>query len=270
VHEARDRLFGYSSVSATIREFVALGDRRFEADGSYLAGPFAPMPHLRVEYLMRFGNTEGSIVEVCDGQILRTMRTIRRLDLPADASEEQKTPEIVITRRDLQEILEAVQEHGTTPEAILQAELGIGGLPALLTALENTMRFESVMPETLGDRPCRVVRARWKPEFLVELETQFRYFGRDLKPYLPDHARIHFDEETLFPVRITYWPTPGPSGSSGTPLLTLEFTDIRLNEPISQTAFVLETPAGLDERDVTEDFVRAIEEAGTSGAPATP
>ena len=75
-----------------------------------------------------------------------------------------------------------------------------------------------------------------------------------------------FDAETLFPLRITYWPPPAESGPARPPLLTLEFTDVRLNESVSPLLF--EFPAsGADETDITEQFIEAIEAAAQ---PATP
>lgn len=270
---ARQRLFGYSSVRASIREYVQLGEYRFEAEGSYIAGPFNPLPQLRLEYQVRVGNTVGTLLEVCDGQILRTQKTIQRLERqPANAvgsaSPDKGTePETTVTRRDVSAILKAVHKHGPTPETILQAELGIGGLPALLTSIERCMAFDSVREEPLAGRPCHVLQATWKPEYLAQLTQQFRIFGRNVQTYLPAFVRIHLDAETLFPLRITYWPAPAESGPALPALLTLEFTDVRLNEQVSPLLF--EFPAtGADETDVTEQFVDAIKAASAAGAAA--
>jgi len=294
LHESKQRLFAYSSVQADIREFVALGDRRFEAVGRYIAGPFNPLPQLRLEYHVRVGNTEGTLHEICDGQILRTEKTIgrvRRADAVTGeqstisdsastaggaASSEPTSPEstadrpfVAVTRRDVRRVLEAVQKHGPTPETILQAELGIGGLPALLTSIERAMVFDAVLEEPLGGRRCHVLQGRWRPEFLAELERHFAHFKKRVDPFLPQTVRIHLDAETVFPVRISYWPAPPNDGRALTPLLTLEFTNIRLNEAVPAEYFQF-VPTGSDERDTTGEFIEAIKAAAqTPPAPST-
>jgi hypothetical protein len=273
LHAARQRLFGYTSVRSSIRESVHIGEHRFEAQGSYIAGPFNPLPQLRLEYQVRVGDTVGILLEVCDGQILRTQKTLRRIDQPptsdSHTSKDDPTgPETTVTRRDVRKILDAVRRHGPTPETILQAELGIGGLPALLTSLERSMVFDAPRNEPLAGRPCHVLQASWKPEYLAQLSQQFQYFGRNVHTYLPAFTRVHLDAETLFPLRITYWPEPAESGPARPPLLTLEFTDVRLNEGVSPLVF--EFPiTGADETDITDEFIEAIEAAAAPAATAT-
>ncbi len=271
LHAAKQRLFSLTSVQADLREFVVLGERRFEAVGRYVAGPFNPLPQLRLEYQVRAGDTEGLLLEVCDGQILRSQRTIRRItpEEPATSSgggSSAQAPEVTVTRRDVRKILEAVQKHGPTPETILQAELGIGGLPALLTSIERAMVFESVREEPLAGRRCYVLHGRWRPEFLAELQRQFALFRRDVDPYLPESVRIHLDAELMFPLRLTYWPRPAADGRELPPTLTLEFTNIRLNEPVPPELFEF-VSNGADESDVTNDFIEAIR-AAAPPAPA--
>jgi hypothetical protein len=272
LHEARQRLFTHSSVRASIREYVQLGDHSFEAVGAYVAGPFNPLPQLRLEYQVRVGNTVGTLLEVCDGQILRTQKSLKRLDHPANTGsprnqeEDPTAPLTTITRRDVRKILDAVHRYGPNPETILQAELGIGGLPALLTSMERVMVFDSVREEPLQGRPCHVLQATWKPSYLKEIASQFQIFGRNVQSYLPAFTRVHLDAQTLFPLRITYWPTPAESGPARPPLLTLEFTDVHLNEPVNPVLF--EFPASeVDESDITEEFIEAIKAA--AAAPAT-
>lgn len=273
LHAAKQRLFSLTSVQADLREFVVLGDRRFEAIGRYVAGPFNPLPQLRLEYQVRVGDTEGLLLEVCDGQILRSQRTIRRISKDEGESttaprgkEASQSSEVVVTRRDVRKILEAVQKHGPTPETILQAELGIGGLPALLTSLERAMVFDSVREEPLAGRRCYVLHGRWRPEFLAELQRQFALFRRDVDPHLPDSVRIHLDAEMLFPLRLTYWPAPASDVQELSPTLTLEFTNIRLNEPVPPELFEF-VSNGADESDVTNDFIEAIRAAAPPAAP---
>lgn len=260
IRNARERLFGYSSVRANLREYVALGDRRFEANGTYITGQLNPSPQLRLEYEVRVGNTVGTLLEICDGQILRTQRTIQRVDPAAAADPAVGKPEISVTRRDVRKILDAVYKHGATPETIVQAELGIGGLPALLTSIERAMLFQDPTEEQLAGRPCHVLKATWRPDYLASLEQQFQYFGRNVQTYLPDHVKIYLDAETLFPMRISYWPAETAESTGREALLTLELTDVRVNEPVSPLLFEF-VPTGVDESDVTGQYIEAIQGA---------
>lgn len=260
LREAKGRLFSYSSIQADLQEYVALGTRRFEATGRYVAGPFDPLPKLRIEYQVRVGNTQGTLLEVCDGQLLLTQRTITQKTPKSATGAEAAPPRIQVTRRDVNKILQTVYNEGGTPQAILQAELGLGGLPALMASLERSMVFESAERRTVNDRDYHVLQGRWKKEFIAELRKQFRQFGRDPDQYLPEFARIELDAETLFPVRITYWRNTG--GENGpAPGLTLEFSNIRLNEPVNPTAFVYIPPQDVDIVDVTDRFVESIQDA---------
>jgi hypothetical protein len=105
----------------------------------------------------------------------------------------------------------------------------------------------------------------WKPEFLKDLRQQFAQFNRNPEPYLPERVSIHLDAETLFPVRLVYWRSAG-SGDDAKPeaALTMEFTDIRLNEPVSALAFEFPTLDNVDEQDITAQFIEAIR--GTNGS----
>ncbi|MFV0443689.1 MAG: hypothetical protein ACK5Q5_08975 [Planctomycetaceae bacterium] len=264
---ARQRLFGYSSVQANLREFVALGDRRFSAEGRYVSGPYTPYPQLRLEYQVRVGNTVGTLLEVCDGQILHTERSLRRIDAAATNAEPPK-PEVSVIRRDIRAIFDAISKHGVTPESMLQVELGIGGLPSLLASIERVMVFTAIEEEPLGGRNCYRLHGVWKAEYLAQLQSQFQVFGRSVQSYVPESLRIHFDAETLFPVRIAYWPPPASEGAARPPLLTLELTDIRLNEPVNATLFEYHS-TGADETDTTQDYIKAIQ-AQPIPAPPTP
>lgn len=272
IREAKNRLFAYSSVQAKIREYVSLGDRRFEAEGTYLAGPFDPLPKLRVEYHVRVGNTEGRLLEVCDGQILRSMRSIDRVKGAPPALAKEAGPAVQVTRRDVKQILEAVYEAGSSPDAVLKAELGLGGLPALLASLERSMILEAVREDTVGSRTYKAVQGRWTEKFVQQLRVQFEQFGRAPDAFLPSLVRIYLDPETLFPVRVVYWnEVPGRTPPLF-PILTLEFSEIRLNEPVPEDAFQFVRPADVAEEDVTVQYIEAIKtgKAAAEAAAATP
>ena len=96
---------------------IQVGERKLTAEGKYISG--TPYPKLRLEYRIRVGTMQGSLVEVCDGTILHTEKTIGRagIKLPIDSSPVEMCsaswqPEILVE---------------PVPVASQGAELGIGG-----------------------------------------------------------------------------------------------------------------------------------------------
>ncbi|MFO1096198.1 MAG: hypothetical protein U0992_23260 [Planctomycetaceae bacterium] len=77
LRDARTRLYDSKSVRATFTERANFGPRRLTAKGSYLSGVF---PALRLEYRVQVGSSEGVLIEVCDGTLLRTSKEIRPID----------------------------------------------------------------------------------------------------------------------------------------------------------------------------------------------
>ena len=261
VHEATNRLFAHKSVQAKLLEKVNFGDRSFTARGSYLAGEF---PKLRLEYEVSVGTTRGNVLEVCDGQLLRTLREIRHLDRPEETTAakegEDKAPDknvdLQATRRDVRKMIEAARTREMDPDAVLQVQLGLGGLPALLGAFEQTMVFHAVKNENVQGRPFRMVQARWNDQTLQVFQAQLTKNGRNLP--IPDLVRIYFDAETLFPTYIHYLKRPDESGQTPTLLLSIEFQEIELNGELPSSAFELALPAHIVETDLTEEFVDSI------------
>ena len=129
IEAARKRLVGYKSIKARLVEAVALGDRRFRASGSYLQGTNLK---LRLEYQVTVGATEASLLEVCDGYVLWSRHTIAGRPR--------------ITRRDVRQILNAATATPKSMEAMLIAELGLGGLPALMASIQCATRRSTAKP----------------------------------------------------------------------------------------------------------------------------
>ena len=288
IHDATNRLFGYSSLQATVHELITIGPRTLEAKGSYVAGEF---PRLRLEYQITVGNTQGTLIEVCDSQVLRTLREIRRTapaDAPATPASDKSTTnpaptgttpstatstkptDLRATRRDVRKILEAVRKQGTTPEAVLQAQLGLGGIPALLASFERTMIFDTLKPETVDGRSRLIVEGYWMPEFKKGLSEQLAGTGRDPNIYLPERIRLEFDEKSLVPERILYLRRATGPAPSMTTLLSLEFRDVRINETVDPATFEITLPPEVQEVDLTDSFIQEINGANSPKAIEPP
>ena len=92
LEQARQRLLSHQSIKAKLVETVAMSGRRFTVHGAYVQGRGDDLK-LRLEFQAKLGDTEGSILEVCDGQVLWTRHQIG--------------DETRIFRRDVRQILQA-------------------------------------------------------------------------------------------------------------------------------------------------------------------
>ena len=243
--QARQRLRSYQSIKARLVETVALGQRRFTVSGDYQQGHGAELK-LRLEFKVRVGNTDGSILEVCDGQVLWTRHQIGT--------------ETRISRRDVRQILQAAAESGMS-EDLLIVELGFGGLPGLFASIEKSMLFVKQSEETYEGHKLVVIEGGWKPEMLKA--WQGNNPNSPLPDYVPSRVRLYFDSNTLFPRRILYLGrTPEQSLR---PMVSLDFTEVQTNIPLAADLFKFKQPEGVFPEDLTDQFLEQIKRRQLGG-----
>lgn len=249
IEEARRRLlYDRTSVQAKLRETVSIGPRKFRGEGTYVAGEF---PRLRLELAIDVGGTQGDLLEICDGTILWTVQEI--------APPGSEAPEVQVARTVISDVREALEATMDVPETFLIAGLGVGGLPALLAALERSMTFEAIRELEEDGRKYSVIQGRWSDDYLNRLTG-----GKPDTPlpsYIPDHVRIYFDSEANFPTRILYLRRTEPEAKTFTAILSLEFTDIVLDAPVSEELFQYTPGPTIDVRDRTGEYLKLIDEA---------
>jgi hypothetical protein len=246
LERARRKLLKLSSVAATIVETVALSERTFKAEGRYLQTGLKPGDwRLRLELVVKIGDTEGSLLEICDGGVLWT-RTEVDFSKKKDRKDRKET---TVTRRDVGQIMSAARKSiDERRQTELIASLGLGGLPALIAAVEKDMKFSSVVREdTLRDRPVYVIQGSWTDEFTSKLrDPSGRVAPSLLLALLPDSVRLSIDRETGVPLRILYLKkVPGREVSR--PMLTLDLLDVELDQPINNSEFNYEHAARADQ-----------------------
>lgn len=278
IQQARNRLFERRSVQADMFQLVSLGTYRFQSSGKYLS---ATGLRYRLEYRVELGELEGRFLEVCDGQVLHTRRQISAASLPSGTA---AAPEVELTRRDIQKIIREARNiqqtaAGTTPAAeistaVLTAEIGIGGLPAVLASLERSLIFEPVQKETAADRRYLVIQGTWRENRRDELLTGLGAMANQIGGFLPDQVRVSFSEETLFPEKIVYLKSTTPQGKTYEPMVLIEYRNVVLDQPVLDQQFIYVAPPGLEERDETASYLEALklsqgEKPGVS-APASP
>lgn len=240
MRRARDLLGKHTTISAQLVETVVMFDRSVKMDGRYLQ---TADHRLRFEVKLRVGGTVGSLVEVCDGEILWSRQ---------DIGKEQQ-----VTRRNVKQILEAAQKAGNIPQNVLAADLGLGGLPSLLATIEQSFDFDGLKDDTLRDRPVVTIQGQWNAAMAANLRGQLP--EGQLPPYVPDVIRITLDRETGFPHRIMYLKKV-PERDTLRPLLTLDFLDVKLGEPIDPSEFTFVVPERIQPVELTERYLQKIQQ----------
>ncbi|MFH1299449.1 MAG: hypothetical protein ABIK07_00210 [Planctomycetota bacterium] len=240
--KSREKLLTYSSIRAQITEKVEIGPKPFVISGSYLQGNDLK---LRLEFQVQSQkkNSEpvGTLLEICDGQVLWTEHTIKGTSR--------------VTRRDVQAILKQAALNPKSAPNMLVAELGLGGLPGLLAAIEKNMKFESVSERTVNGKTLTVLNGTWKDEFLNQFKGGDPNGVAQLPAYVPEAVRIYLDPETLFPRRIVYLKKNKDTMES---IVTLNFTKVTLNAPIDKAEFAYEPPDGVFPADITNQYLKQL------------
>ena len=238
LQDARAKLLTYRTVRAKVTEVVSLGDRQFRMEGSYLQGTDLKV---RVEYKVQVGGTEGRLLEVCDGRLLWTHQQVGK---------EQR-----VSRRDVRQILDAAATPDRSPDDMLQAELGLGGLGGLLASIQSSVQFEKQWEQDFDGVPFVVIDGTWR------VEQRQKFLGPNataddaLPALVPDRIRVYFQKDVLFPRRIMYLKRPG-KGKAPRPMLSIDFTDVAWNIDVGDEAFKFERPENVDPQDVTEGYLK--------------
>ncbi|QDU51556.1 LolA family protein [Gimesia panareensis] len=240
--KSREKLRAYSSIQAEITETVEIGPKPFVIQGKYLQGKDLK---LRLEFQVQGkkenGEPVGTLREICDGQVLWTEHNIKGTSR--------------VTRRDVQAILKQAQLNPNSQPNLLVAELGLGGLPSLLAAIQRNMQFESVGERTISGKTLTVLNGTWKEGFLAQFKGGDPAAPAQLPAYVPDAVRIYLDQETLFPRRIVYLKKNQDSLES---MVTLNFSKVTLNAPIAATQFAYEPPDGVFPVDITNQYLKQL------------
>jgi hypothetical protein len=265
---ARDALTRHGSIKARVVEQISIMERSYKAEGRYLQKALKPGDwHMRLELVAKLGEAEGSLLEVCNGTILWTRTEIDPGGARRKDSKDRK--EVQITRRNVAQILDAARKSGDfseQTETSLLTSFGLGGLPALLAAIERDMKLGAVKEETLHDRPVYLVQGTWTEAMAARLRrpTQPGVPGL-MPPHVPDQVRVYLDKETGFPYRFVYLKKL-PSREVMKPMLTLDFVEVAINESIDSAEFEYEPPEGAQPIELTNSFIEQFAPQGTKSA----
>jgi outer membrane lipoprotein-sorting protein len=253
LQRVRHELPKHQSIKADLAQSVSLGDQQFKITGQYLSAGLK----MRLKYtVVREQGTDGEMLEVCDGKELWTV-----MELPGSKSLPATKR---ITRRNIQQIRVAVAAQNRNPAgSVVNLDLGLGGLTALLASLQNSMDFDAMKEDETDGHSRTILQGRWKKELLKD-------FPKDkddaLPAYLPDLVRLYVDTQTLFPVKLLYLKKI-PTKKTFKPLVSLEFHDVEFDVPVEEKEFTF-APEGTDVEDVTKQYLDRLTNAA-AGVPAT-
>lgn len=256
---ARLQLRDYRTLKAKVVELIEFGPRRFKAEGVYLQGRDN---RLRLDLAVRLENISGRLLQVSEGDILWTVYEIGGAPR--------------VTRRDVKQILAAAERLNAS--TMIAQDLGLGGLPALLGAIEQSMDFSAPTVATIEGRKFHVLQGEWKQAIRDQFQQQAQAQPvpsdkpRPLPEHVPDLVRIYLDAETSFPYRIRYLRRASNAGAEPRPVLTIDFQDIVVNAAIDPVEFRYSAPDGANVVDLTNLYLQQLrggEATPPGGSPAS-
>ena len=239
--QVRQELQKHQTVRADIVQNVSIAEQQFKVKGQYVSSgnPTSGMKLMLTYSVVPDQGARGEMLEVCDGKELWTMLTL------PDSKR--------VTHRDVLQIQKAAAAANSRnlSESALSLELGLGGLTALLASLERTMDFDAMKQEEIEGQSRTIIQGRWKKEVIQRFPKE----KEDLLPaFVPDLVRVYVNAENLFPTRILYLKRQ-PEKKTLKPLLSLEFQNVELNEPVSDDLFVFEIPKDVIPEDITKIYL---------------
>lgn len=253
----RKKLKALQPFRAKIKETIVIRGRTFQATGRYVQGADLK---LNLSFEINAGRTKGSLIQVCDGQFLWTRHQIGK--------------SITATKRDVKRVLKELASLSRTTGPVPQpgqfeADLGLGGLDALLASLEQSMVFDVRRERTIQKQRFVVIEGTWNAQFLTNLTDQEPGQSNELPEYIPDRVRIYLEGTTGFPKRIDYLKR-GPNRKSLRPMVTLEFQEIEIHIKADANTFRYKPEKGVNVQDVTDQFLQQLRQLQSPSTRPTP
>jgi hypothetical protein len=263
---AQERLENVGSISALVRYRARLFESDLIGSGLYQQAGQGAERRLRLELKTQLGDKTAVELQVCDGEALWTYR--------------EGINESRLERLDLRRVRMAQQQAAQATSLTPISELATGGLPKLLSGLQTSFRPLSAEEGYLGDVAVWAIELEWMPSVLAALvpEQQAQInAGKPCDfsqlPQMPERVVVFLGHDDLFPRRIEFRRRTDESSGSGSAgqgsaspaaegqggvfaaAVTLEFTDVRLNQLIDPRQFVY-APGQLGPNDVTDAYLR--------------
>jgi hypothetical protein len=265
VERVEQRLEQFSSLSAKVRMQIELFDQQASGAGLYSQKRDGSRTLSRLSLKSQFHDTAFALLQVNDGRRFWTY-----CELPDGPS---------LNKLDLERIGEQSRNRGTPGSSLPPVGgLPIGGLPKLLAGLRQNFQFSQLGETRLGDRRVVAIDGSWRPDRLAAAVPDQRSAieaGRplDLKKLparLPGRVVLYIGQSDLMLYRIDYLRrndrASGAGQGSALPgnreMVTIEFFDIRVNQPIDSQEFQYQPPKGVKVIDATDGYLKSLGAAG--------
>ncbi|GAB4148422.1 MAG: hypothetical protein Tsb009_22190 [Planctomycetaceae bacterium] len=239
---ARETHRQLKSFQANIEQTVNIGDRSFKASGIYQQSQDLRMRlqlNMKLDYGVKVMNS--SLLQVCDGEVLRTLRTFGK---------QQR-----LTRRNVKQILAAAATKGGSVYNAITVELGMGGIHALLASIQRCMVFDSHKTMKSGEETIHVLEGTWNSQYQAHWKGATP--NRDRLPeHVPDRVRLYIDSGYILR-RIEYLKNQ-PDNKQPVALLSMQLKDIKLNLNFKNSDFVFKAPPKVFSEDVTEVYINQL------------
>ena len=255
LRESRGKLQDLVPFQDEIVETIVVRGKRFQATGKYMQGQDKK---LRLEFQLEVGRTKGSLIQVCDGTTLFTQQKIGLI--------------VLATKRNVPRILKEMKQlaaaSGPRPQpGQFEADLGLGGLEALLGSLEQSMSFNRRREQSFQGRPFIIIEGTWNASFLQTLTDDDRPVSDELPEYVPDRVRVYIDKATQFPHRVVYLKKV-PGRQVLKPMVSLEFRNVKVNVRLADTVFSFKPAPGVPVTDNTDEYLRQMRQSQSTAAGA--
>jgi hypothetical protein len=240
-----------TSISTRLRHRIHLFEHELIGSGLYEQQGQGDQRRLRLELKIQLGDKLASQLQVADDRYLWTYQDTSTGPL--------------ITQLDLNRV-ETAQRKAYGQSTLSSGHFATGGLPKLLIGLRDNFVFTKVEGGYLGTSAVWALEGSWRPERLSVLlpDQQARLASGDTvdfnkQPQLPERVVLFVTQETAFPQRIEFHRRTGGNGGDKNPefapAVTIEFLDVRFNEPIDVRQFVYQ-PGRQPVADVTESYLQ--------------
>ncbi len=257
--QGAQRLYRQPALSAKIRQRVRIFGQELVGSGAYLQMGDVPEKMLRLELKLQLAGQVSTLQQVSNGAELWTRRQV------LDA----KTLSYVDLQRVRRELAVAREKR---PLDLTADWMVLGGLPALLTGLEESFRFGAAQPAQFNQMAVWVIEGAWKPAELAKfLPNQKAAIlagqpadTRSLPPEVPERVQVVLGMEDLFPYQIEFRrhkrdePGKGDAAGQGSlwePMLTMELYEVQFGAQLDPLQFQYK-PGTQEVADHTDVYLR--------------
>lgn len=241
------------SFEAKLRQRVFLFDQELVGSGVYRQHISNGLPMLRLEIRLQGEGRMTSLQQVSDG---------RTLWIRQDTGEEVRLS--YVNLRTVQNVLHAASPTAKPPQVSGLNRLMVGGLPQLVTELQQHFEFASPQEATLGELPVWVLTGTWKRSALERLYPNGIPPAAAWPPQLPEQVSVTLGRDRqlpYFPYRIIYTrrertPQGGPTEKL-IPIAATEFFEVRPRPDLDARHFSYQ-PNDQEVIDATDQFIRRL------------